>query len=366
MKLKNLLMLIQANILISSFILAQSPEKFNYQAVLRDASGNIKANTSVSIELSILQGSATGTAVYAETHAATTNSLGLVNLQIGGGTAISGAFASIDWATGPFYLSINVDGTDFGTSQLISVPYAKYADKAGNGFSGNYEDLTGKPALSDVATSGSYTDITDKPVLAAVAASGSYSDLVNVPANLDTDQTNDVTITGNQSIAGVKTFSGTVKIDSLSLTKKTTKYCFSPHYFEAVSSGCTTNSESVGFIAFEATTTGTKNGIFYIPFVPYQILGNTQKIKSFTIRYQCETTAVSITSVELVRVTTSVVNIIESSQALTSTSATSYTMTLPTPIAFDESVLYVSCTFSFTGTGTSNAIRIYRLCLTTE
>jgi hypothetical protein len=380
MKCKNLLLLMLTNILIGTTILAQAPDKLNYQAILRDANGNVKANVPVNIVLSILQNSTTGTAVYTETHTVTTTHLGLVTLQIGGGTPTLGTFASINWAEGPYYLKISVDGTDFGTSQLVSVPYAKYAEKAGNGFSGSYADLMGRPSLATVATSGNYNDLsnkpdifdgtwnslTGKPTFANIATSGSYSDLVNVPANLDTDQTNDVTTTGNQSIAGVKTFTNTVKIDSLSLTKKTTKYFFDAHYFEAVGTGCSTTSESVAYVAFETTTTGTKYGYLYIPVLPYQVLGNTQKIKSLTIRYQCETAAVSITSVELVKVGVSITSIMESSEALTSTSAANYTMALTTPAAFDESALHVKCTFSFTGTGTGNAIRIYKVIITTE
>jgi uncharacterized protein (TIGR02145 family) len=124
---------------------AQSPDKFNYQAVIRDADGNIKANTSVNIQIGILQGSIGGTSVYVETYSKITTSQGLVNLVIGSGTVVSGSLAGIDWATGPYYIKLWVNGSELGTTQLLSVPYAKYADKAGNGFSGNYADLINKP-----------------------------------------------------------------------------------------------------------------------------------------------------------------------------------------------------------------------------
>jgi hypothetical protein len=217
MKTKKLLMLTLANLLISitclttgGLIFGQAPDQFNYQAVLRDASGNLKANTSANIEISILQGSATGTAVYTETNAITTNAFGLVNLQIGGGTATLGSFASIDWASGPYFVKISVDGTDFGTSQVLSVPYAKYAEKAGNGFSGSYIDLTNKPTLFD----GAWSSLTGKPTFATVATSGSYTDLSNKPdfTKWDKDSTDNVTLTGNQTIAGNKTFSNTVTV----------------------------------------------------------------------------------------------------------------------------------------------------------
>ena len=69
---------------------AQAPQKLSYQAVIRNASNGLVANTNVGIRVSVLQGSQTGNAVYVETHTATTNNNGLVNLQIGGGIVVSG------------------------------------------------------------------------------------------------------------------------------------------------------------------------------------------------------------------------------------------------------------------------------------
>lgn len=80
---------------------AQAPQKMSYQAVIRNNSNTLVANTAVGTRISILQGSASGTAVFVETHQPTTNSNGLATFQIGGGTAVSGSFASIDWADGP-------------------------------------------------------------------------------------------------------------------------------------------------------------------------------------------------------------------------------------------------------------------------
>ncbi len=79
--------------------------------------------------------------MFRETHAAVTNAYGIVNLNIGAGTVTSGSMSSIDWSAGPYFIKITVDGTEIGTSQLLSAPYALYAKNAGNGFSGNYNDL---------------------------------------------------------------------------------------------------------------------------------------------------------------------------------------------------------------------------------
>ena len=129
---------------------AQAPEGFKYQAVLRNTSGEIKAATDAEVEIIILQGSANGTEVYAEAHDITTNSYGLFTLNIGEGST-SDNLGDVDWANGPYFIEVNVDGSTMGTSQLLSVPYARYAEDAGNVFSGNYNDLANTPDLSDTA-----------------------------------------------------------------------------------------------------------------------------------------------------------------------------------------------------------------------
>ncbi len=123
-------------LVFSSF--CQAPEGFKYQAVVRDAGNVILNNQTVGIRMTIQQGSIGGAIVYQETFASTTNAFGLVNLEIGNGTVISGNFAAIDWANGPFYIETAVDvtgGTGYvviGTSQLMSVPYALYAKSSGS------------------------------------------------------------------------------------------------------------------------------------------------------------------------------------------------------------------------------------------
>jgi len=126
----------------------QSPNSFKYQALLRDGSGSPKANVAVTVIIDFLQGSATGASVYTESHSITTASTGLINLDLGLGTPSNGTFAAINWASGTYFIKITVDGIVMGTSQLLSVPFALYSNKAGNGFSGNYADLTNKPDLS--------------------------------------------------------------------------------------------------------------------------------------------------------------------------------------------------------------------------
>lgn len=117
---------------------AQSPERMSYQAVVRDASDQLVANSAIGMQISILQTSATGIAVYIETHNPTTNGNGLATVQIGGGTVVAGSFAAIDWSNGPYFLKTETDpsgGTVYtisGTTQLVSVPYSLYAETAGS------------------------------------------------------------------------------------------------------------------------------------------------------------------------------------------------------------------------------------------
>ncbi len=123
---------------ISLAIAAQAPQAFNYQAVLREASGQLIQDQQVRMRMSILQGSATGTLVYKENHLCTTNGFGQVNLGIGNGTVEAGNFAQINWTSGTYFLKTEVDPaggvnyTTLGATQLIAVPYALHAASSGS------------------------------------------------------------------------------------------------------------------------------------------------------------------------------------------------------------------------------------------
>ncbi len=116
---------------------AQVPQAFKYQSIVRNADGAILANQDVSLRLSILQGSETGTAVYTETWDKTTNAFGLIVLNVGQGTS-SDDFSAIAWGEDVYYLKAEIDPaggtnyTDAGASQLLSVPYALYAGSSAN------------------------------------------------------------------------------------------------------------------------------------------------------------------------------------------------------------------------------------------
>ncbi len=126
------IIIILSHLLIITFVFSQAPEKMSYQAVVRDASNALVTTQAVGMQISILQGSNTGTPVYVETQTPTTNANGLVTFEIGTGTT-SDDFSAIDWASGPYFIKTETDpseGTSYtisGTSQLLSVPYALHA-----------------------------------------------------------------------------------------------------------------------------------------------------------------------------------------------------------------------------------------------
>lgn len=223
-----------ATIAFFSSIFAQSPVKMSYQAIIRNNSNNLVTSVPVGMKISILQGSAEGTVVYAETQSPESNSIGMVSIEIGTGTT-SDDFSAIDWSSGPYYIKTETDPngganyTIIGTSQILSVPYALYSETAGNVFSGNFNDLTGTPITlagygildgmntshaANGITSGlitnwntafgwgdhdglyrpigyvpTWNEVTGKPTFATVATSGSYNDLSDTPTILGSQWT---------------------------------------------------------------------------------------------------------------------------------------------------------------------------------
>jgi hypothetical protein len=129
---------ILAAVLITASVFAQTPEKMTYQSVIRNTTDQLVTNQDIGMQISILQGSASGTPMYVETHNTTTNANGLVTVEIGNGTVLSGDFTTIDWSNDIYFIKTETDpttagGTSYtitGTSQLLSVPYALHAKTA--------------------------------------------------------------------------------------------------------------------------------------------------------------------------------------------------------------------------------------------
>jgi hypothetical protein len=140
---------------LSYRIHGQVPDAFKYQAVVRDGEGAVVKSSLVGLKINILQGAINGTILYTETHSITTNSFGLVGIDIGKGAVVAGNFAMIPWANGPYFIEVSLDvegGTNYtlmGTSQLLSVPYALHAKTA--------DSLLSKPqiGISEILQNGS-------------------------------------------------------------------------------------------------------------------------------------------------------------------------------------------------------------------
>jgi hypothetical protein len=135
-EIKSAFILVLLNLLLTGITFAQAPQGFNYQATVRNSSGALITNQNVYFKFNVMLNSSTSVPVYGETHYVPTDDLGAVNLVIGQGSATTGTFADINWGTGNYYLGIELDtGASYvamGTTQLLSVPYALYANSSGN------------------------------------------------------------------------------------------------------------------------------------------------------------------------------------------------------------------------------------------
>lgn len=153
---KHTTLLLFAYLFISNVVLAQAPQALNYQAVARDNSGTEITSQAIGLLVQIRQYSPTGAPVYSESHNPTTNSFGLFSVSIGNGSSISGTFSAIDWSAGPYFLDVSLDvngGTNYslmGVSELLSVPYALYAETSGSSTPGpiGATGATGEPGIA--------------------------------------------------------------------------------------------------------------------------------------------------------------------------------------------------------------------------
>jgi len=168
-------------VLFTARLLAQSPQTMSYQVVIRNASDQL-VKTQVGMQISILQGTSTGTPVYVETQTPTPNVNGLVSIEIGGGTPVTGTFAGIDWSAGPYFIKTETavaapltTYTISGTSQLLSVPYSLFAKTAGT--SVDAVKLTGNQTITGIKTFNGTTAVAT-PVNSTDAVNKAYVDVL--------------------------------------------------------------------------------------------------------------------------------------------------------------------------------------------
>lgn len=113
-------------------------DRISYQAVVRNAAGELVRNQAVGVRTALVRDSLGGATVYSETHALTTNANGLISFEFGGGLVATGTMLGLDWSDGPYFLRTEVDLTGstnyqfLGGQQLLSVPFALYAASAGS------------------------------------------------------------------------------------------------------------------------------------------------------------------------------------------------------------------------------------------
>jgi len=181
---------------------AQAPKKMSYQAVIRDASDILLSNTSIGMQISVLKDSASGSVVYTETQVLSTNANGLVSLEIGGGIPVTGTFEGIDWSTGSYFIKIETDptgGSNYtisGTSQLLSVPYALYADNTSRKgdtailITGDVTDAEAAAIIAnEVGPNTIYVYVVDTTTLTTVDLSSVTTTLIKLKIENNTDLT---------------------------------------------------------------------------------------------------------------------------------------------------------------------------------
>lgn len=165
---KKFLLLLSLNFVLIYLSFSQLPQLIKYQAVARDNTGSPLANKNISVLVYIIPNSPVIPPVYAESFSVTTNTFGLFDINIGGGSIVDGTFSTIDWSSGLFFLQISIDpngGTTYtvmGTSQMLSVPYALYAGKSASlGVSGTTGQTLRYDGSNWVASSSLFNDGTN-------------------------------------------------------------------------------------------------------------------------------------------------------------------------------------------------------------
>ena len=191
---------------------AQAPQAINYQGIVRNLSGEVLLNQSTTIRLSIHHLTTSGSIVYQESHSITTNSFGLYTLQVGRGNPVIGTFNTITWGNGPFYLEVEMDingGTEYitaGTSELISVPYALYAETSGNSIAGQLGATGNTGSIGTTGNNGIMGNTGNTGIKGMTGASGATGSIGS------TGNSGNVGSTGSTGLIGMTGVSGSAGV----------------------------------------------------------------------------------------------------------------------------------------------------------
>ena len=137
-------------IIVGLFLIASSAKaQIGYQvSLLNKATGEPRANTTVNATITITD-SQDGI-VYTGTQRATSNDFGVLSLAVGN----ADTFQKVDTGKLPLYISVSVDGTLIGKTQILCVPVAEIANRLKSSFT--KEDLIGTWKYSYTDTGRTY------------------------------------------------------------------------------------------------------------------------------------------------------------------------------------------------------------------
>jgi len=297
---KPLLSLVLA-LLIFNCAFAQAPKGINYQGVARDNEGKPIVSQKISVRIGILKNAANGEVEYAEVHKPQTNQFGLFTLIIGQGTATTGSFAFISWAMGNKWLQIEIDpegGSSFqlaGSQQLMSVPYAFYAEYSGNGntFTAGQGITIVDGVISNTGDNNSTNEIQDLVLnigtnILSLTSDATTVDLTPYKQNLTyTPATNNLSIAGGNSVTISSTLTqvltnnanaGNIKIQDVGAPTEAADATTKGYVDNAIATAIPTN------YAFKATYSFINTGATFIDapitltdvFDDFSVVGTTR------------------------------------------------------------------------------------------
>lgn len=194
---------------------AQAPKKMNYQGAARDAQGNALINKDITLKMHIISGQDIDTPVYSEVQQTKTNSFGLFSLKIGDGDAINGSLDDIKWGDADHFISVELDIENnghfqpMGINQLLSVPYAFYAERSGTAKNVENDDQfrtipfggTNGQTIHHNGTDWAASSLLFNNGTNAGVGTTSPSEKLDVNGNINISAGNELKIDGNRALA---------------------------------------------------------------------------------------------------------------------------------------------------------------------